>query len=91
MNSTPRTDAVCFPVGRMHPDTVVVGVDDCRQLEHELNESNKIIRQQQLLDEKNLMLMERIKRLEEAGQELLFDNDNMANIYRWHKAKEVKR
>jgi hypothetical protein len=36
------------------------------------------------------MLMERIKRLEEAGQELLFDNDNMANIYRWHKAKEAK-
>ena len=65
MNSTPRTDAVCFPVGRMHPDTVVVGVDDCRQLEHELNESNKIIRQQQLLDEKNLMLKNRIKRLEE--------------------------
>ena len=62
-----------------------------QQLECELNESNKIIRQQQLLDEKNLMLMERIKRLEEAGQELLFDNDNMANIYRWHKAKEVKR
>ena len=70
MNSTPRTDAVCFPVGRMHPDTVVVGVDDCRQLEHELNESNKIIRQQQLLDEENLMLKERIKRLEEIGSEL---------------------
>jgi len=61
-----------------------------RQPERELNESNKIIRQQQLLDEENLMLMERIKRLEEAGQELLFDNDNMANIYRWHKAKEAK-
>ncbi len=66
-------------------------VELSQQLECELNESNKIIRQQQLLDEKNLMLMERIKRLEEAGQELLFDNDNMANIYRWHKAKEVKR
>lgn len=66
-------------------------VELSQQLECELNGSNKIIRQQQLLDEKNLMLMERIKRLEEAGQELLFDNDNMANIYRWHKAKEVKR
>lgn len=66
-------------------------VELSQQLEVELNGSNKIIRQQQLLDEKNLMLMERIKRLEEAGQELLFDNDNMANIYRWHKAKEVKR
>ena len=65
-------------------------VELSQQLEVELNGSNKIIRQQQLLDEKNLMLMERIKRLEEAGQELLFDNDNMANIYRWHKAKEAK-
>ena len=65
-------------------------VELSQQLEYELNESNKIIRQQQLLDEKNLMLEERIKRLEEAGQELLYDNDDMANIYRWHKAKENK-
>ena len=102
-------------------------VELSQQLECELNESNKIIRQQQLLDEKNLMLEERIKqleelyegeigerpelldsnvlgllkrelnfaqkrikRLEEAGQELLYDNDDMANIYRWHKAKEIK-
>lgn len=102
-------------------------VELSQQLECELNESNKIIRQQQLLDKKNLMLEERIKqleelyegeigerpelldsnvlgllkrelnfaqkrikRLEEAGEELLYDNDNMANIYRWHKAKENK-
>lgn len=32
----------------------------------EINECNKIIRQQQLLDEENLMLKNRIKRLEEA-------------------------
>ncbi len=98
-----------------------------KQANEHLNESNKIIRQQQLLDKKNLMLEERIKqleelyegeigerpelldsnvlgllkrelnfaqkrikRLEEAGQELLYDNDDMANIYRWHKAKEIK-
>jgi DNA repair exonuclease SbcCD ATPase subunit len=30
---------------------------------------------------------ERIKRLEEAGNELMYDNDDMANINRWHKAK----
>ena len=40
-------------------------VELSQQLECELNESNKIIRQQQLLDEKNLMLKERIKQLEE--------------------------
>ena len=33
---------------------------------------------------------ERIKRLEEAGNELMYDNDDMANINRWHKAKEAK-
>jgi len=33
---------------------------------------------------------ERIKRLEEAGDELMYDNDDMTNINRWHKAKETK-
>lgn len=33
---------------------------------------------------------DRIKRLEEAGDELLRDNDDMANINRWWKAKEAK-
>jgi TolA-binding protein len=33
---------------------------------------------------------ERIKRLEGAGDELMYDNDDMANINRWHKAKEAK-
>jgi hypothetical protein len=37
----------------------------CRRLERELNSANTIIRQQQLLDEENLWLQERIKRLEE--------------------------
>ncbi len=33
---------------------------------------------------------ERIKRLEEAGDALLRDNDDMANINQWRKAKEAK-
>ena len=37
----------------------------CRRLERELNASNEIIRQQQLLEEENLRLQDRIKRLEE--------------------------
>ena len=32
---------------------------------------------------------DRIKRLEEVGDELLRDNDDMANINRWNKAKEA--
>jgi hypothetical protein len=35
-------------------------------IERELNESNQIIRQQQLLDEENLRLKDRIKRLEDT-------------------------
>jgi tryptophan 2,3-dioxygenase len=38
----------------------------CRRLERELTASNAIIRQQQLLDEANLRLQERIKRLEDC-------------------------
>jgi CRISPR/Cas system CMR-associated protein Cmr1 (group 7 of RAMP superfamily) len=38
----------------------------CRRLERELTASNTIIRQQQLLDEANLRLQDRIKRLDEA-------------------------
>jgi hypothetical protein len=38
----------------------------CRSLERDLTASNAIIRQQQLLDEANLRLQERIKRLEDA-------------------------
>jgi hypothetical protein len=38
----------------------------CRRLERELTAANSIIRQQQLLDEQNLRLQDRIKRLEEA-------------------------
>ncbi len=37
----------------------------CRRLERELTASNTIIRQQQLLDEANLRLQDRIKRLED--------------------------
>ena len=73
-----------------------------KQANEHLNESNKIIRQQQLLDEENLMLKERIKRLEEAG-DVLFENSypsmwdlpaaadqKLTDQSNWLKAKEVK-
>jgi len=41
------------------------------KLERELNAANAIIRQQQLLEEENLRLKDRIKRLEEAGDALM--------------------
>jgi hypothetical protein len=56
----------------------------CRRLERELNAANAIIRQQQLLDEANLRLQERIKRLEEALESIREywnrDNNNRAMI-----------
>ena len=69
----------------------------CRKLERELHAANSIIRQQQLLDEENLRLQERIKRLEEAGDEMhrwcsnprIVGGDTEA-ADEWRKAKEVK-
>ena len=50
-------------------------------IERELNAANAIIRQQHLLDEDNMRLTERIKRLEE-------ENDLMrADLLLWREAK----
>jgi hypothetical protein len=51
----------------------------CRRLERGLNEANAIIRQQQLLDEENLRLQDRIKRLEEALKETVSWIVDLAN------------
>ena len=74
----------------------------CRRLEREFNAANAIIRQQQLLDEENLRLQERIKRLEEAG-DALCENSNpsrwdsseaaarkLTDQSNWNKTKEAK-
>jgi hypothetical protein len=61
----------------------------CRRLERELNAANLIIRQQQLLDEENLRLQERIKRLEEAGDRMdLYAAPHDSD--KWNEAKEAK-
>ena len=62
----------------------------CRRLERELNAANTIIRQQQLLDEENLRLKERIKRLEEAGDEAIYPFEYAARVRIWTEAKEAK-
>jgi len=100
MSDTPRTDAEAF-----WPHDSQYKVCDAvfaRQLEGELNAANAIIRQQQLLDEENLRLQERIKRLEEAG-DALCENSNpsrwdlpeaaalkLTEQSNWRKAKEAK-
>jgi hypothetical protein len=72
----------------------------CRRLERELNAANSIIRQQQLLNEENLRLKERIKMLEVVErlataqmayiQQLETENDAMrADLLLWNE-KDVK-
>jgi len=53
------------------------------EIERELTESNQIIRQQQLLQEENLRLQERINRLEQENDAL------RADLLLWNE-KEVK-
>ena len=62
----------------------------CRRLERELNDSNQIIRQQQLLDEENLRLQQRIQRLEELGNELR-ECANQIEYTSSHEIKWLKR
>jgi hypothetical protein len=62
----------------------------CRRLERELTASNAIIRQQQLLDEQNLQLQERIKRLEEDGDEAICALEYASRVRIWTEAKEAK-
>ena len=93
MSETPRTDAEAF-----WPHDSQYKVCDAvfaRQLEGELNAANAIIRQQQLLDEENLRLQDRIKRLEEAGDAMVshakaLGMDGTGLVKRWSKAKEAK-
>jgi hypothetical protein len=86
MSDTPRTDAESFwPHDSKYR---VCDADFARQLERELNSANTIIRQQQLLDEENLRLQERIKRLDETLEGVTDKLDSAWGIYM--KFKEAK-
>jgi hypothetical protein len=96
MRDTPRTDTVLV-AWDLTPEPKVL-IEHARQLERELNAANSIIRQQQLLDEENLGLRQRIKRLEEAGDAMedllgygvtMLDEKRKA-LERWRAAKEAK-
>ena len=98
MSDTPRTDAAYF---KPHA-TMYDLAGEMKLIERELNAANAIIRQQQLLEEENLRLQGRIKRLEEAGDALCENSDpsrwdspeaaarKMIDQLNWNKAKEVK-
>jgi len=72
ISDTPRMQSALLD----HPDAGFaniwkVGCD----IERELNAANAIIRQQQLLDEENLRLQDRIKRLEEMYEGEIGENE----------------
>ena len=78
MSDTPRMKAAQMAaLEHMTGDVWRVGCD----LERELNSANQIIRQQQLLDEENLRLQERIKRLEQTLEAVTDKLDNAWGIY----------
>lgn len=94
MSDTPRTDAVLASYFNPGPSRLC---DLARELERELNSANAAIRQQQLLEEDNLRLKDRIKRLEEAGDRLLWmappglkGSKAVCAKEAWAKAKETK-
>ena len=96
ISDTPRTDARLIE-GIMLDGRVEqldrVYATFARTLERELNGANQIIRQQQLLDEENLRLQERIKRLVQAGDCLLShrnSTDYHEKVREWDKAKKDK-
>jgi hypothetical protein len=96
MNSTPRTDEQingkpCTRFEILAGDCLrnaAVPSEFARTLERELNAANAIIRQQQLLDEENLRLKDRIKRLDETLEAVTDKIDNAWGIYM--KFKEAK-
>ena len=87
VSDTPRTDNYYWSFHLLFAEA--------QKMERELNAANSIIRQQQLLDEENLRLQERIKRLEEAGDEMYrwITVKRLCSIdctEAWNKAKEAK-
>ena len=90
MSDTPRMKAAQMAAMEHGTGNVYrVGCD----IERELNAANQIIRQQQLLDEENLRLQERIKRLVQAGDCLLShrnSTDYHEKVREWDKAKKDK-
>jgi hypothetical protein len=82
------------PISDSTPHNVADLGMQIRRLERKLNAANVEIEEKRkdivYLATEKAKLENYVMRLEEAGHELLYDNDNMENINRWHKAKEAK-
>jgi len=80
----------CNVLNAVQSQEIIALKDRIKQLKEELmdakNKHAALVADVVLYDDRG----ERIKRLEEAGDVLLRDNDDMANINQWLKAKEAK-
>jgi hypothetical protein len=75
IQGTPRTDEFIGEYSEWSPAPRKNWPAFACILERELNAANSIIRQQQLLDEENLRLKDRIKRLEEMYEGKIGENE----------------
>lgn len=82
VSDTPRTD-------RNYIGMQIVPASFAMRLERELNAANAIIRKQQLREDENLGLRQRIKRLEEAGDAVVSEPCEYT-FEQWIQAKEAK-
>ena len=95
-SDTPRSDAAEYLQYDTEPPLPLglVDVEFARKLEIELNTAiaNEAFAENKayMLEKELKQAQDRIKRLEDAGDELMYDNDDIANINRWNKAKEAK-
>lgn len=89
MSDTPITDAFIIQ-NHVYPIGYHAMISTSRALERELNAANSIIRQQQLLEEENLGLRQRLKRLEEAGDAMAEYLASGVDVDNWTAAKEAK-
>ena len=85
MSDTPRMQSALLD----HPDAGFAKIWQVGcEIERELHAANAIIRQQQLLEEENLRLQDRIKRLDETLEGVTDKLDGAWGIYM--KFKEAK-
>ena len=95
-SDTTRSDAAEYLQYDTEPPLPLglVDVEFARKLEIELNTAiaNEAFAENKayMLEKELKQAQDRIKRLEDAGDELMYDNDDIANINRWNKAKEAK-
>ena len=87
MSDTPRTEAEVARLKGPTDDIVTVDANFACELERELNRACEMYRK---LDIHTLNLVDRIRRLEEAGDDLMEEDCIYTRRKTWKKAKEAK-